>query len=96
MIADGVWLTPEVGFAPIADGKFLSLDPVKNFRDSSIRLIIGTTSDEYRLWSEFEPYYLSLDKENFYKRLGKIFKKNTVKKIADIYLSTLGDKLKGK
>jgi len=95
MIADGVWLTPEVGFAPIADGKFLSLDPVKNFRDSSIRLIIGTTSDEYRLWSEFEPYYLSLDKENFYKRLGKIFKKDTVKKIADIYLSALGDNLKG-
>ena len=92
MIADGMWLTPEVGFAPIADGKFLSLDPIKNFRDSSIRLIIGTTSDEYRLWSEFEHYYLSLDKENFYKRLGKIFKKDTVKKIADIYLSAIGDK----
>ena len=95
MIADGMWLTPEVGFAPIADGKFLSLDPVKKFKNSSIRLIIGTTSDEYRLWSEFEPYYLSLDKEGFYRRLGKLFKKDTVKKIADIYLGALGDKQEG-
>jgi len=95
IIADGMWLSPEVGFAPIADGKFLSLDPVKNFRDSSIRLIVGTTSDEYRLWSEFEPYYLSLDKESFYKRLEKIFKKDTVKKIADIYLGALGKKQEG-
>ena len=86
MIATGVWLSPEVGFAPIADGNFLALDPLKNFKNSSIRLIIGTTSDEYRLWSEFEPYYLNLDKENYYKRLEKIFKKDTVRKIADIYL----------
>ena len=95
MITDGVWLSPEVGFAPIADGDFLPLDPIKNFKDSSIRLIIGTTSDEYRLWSEFEPYYLNLDKENFYKRLEKIFKKETVKKIADIYLRDLGDNQEG-
>ena len=87
MIADGIWLSPEIGFAPISDGKFLPIDPIRNFRDSPIRLIIGTTSDEYRLWSEFEPYYLNLDKENFMKRLKKIFKKDTVDKIANTYLS---------
>ena len=87
MIADGIWLTPEIGFAPIADGKFLPLDPIKNFKDSSIRLIIGTTSDEYRLWSEFEPYYINLNENNFYKRLKKIFKEDAVDQIAKIYLS---------
>ncbi len=95
MIADRNWLSPEVGFAPIADGKFLPLDPIKNFKDSSIRLIIGTTSDEYRLWSEFDPYYLNLDIKKFYKRLEKIFKKDAVKKIADIYLNDLGHKQEG-
>ena len=87
MIADGIWLTPEVGFAPIADGKFLPLDPIKNFKDSSISLIIGTTSDEYRLWSEFEPYYINLNEENFYRRLKKIFKEDAVDQIAKTYLS---------
>jgi len=91
MIADGVWLTPEVGFAPIADGKFLPLNPIKNFKDSSIRLIIGTTSDEYRLWSEFEPYYINLNEDNFYRRLKKIFKENAVDQIAKIYLSDACD-----
>ena len=87
MIADGVWLSPEVGFAPIADGKFLPLNPIKNFKDSSIRLIVGTTSDEYRLWSEFEPYYINLNEDNFYRRLKKIFKEDAVDQIAKIYLS---------
>ena len=91
MIADGIWLTPEVGFAPIADGKFLPLNPIKNFKDSSIRLIIGTTSDEYRLWSEFEDYYINLNEDNFYKRLKKIFKKDAVDQIAKIYLSDQSD-----
>ena len=75
MIADEIWLTPEVGFAPIADGKFLPINPIENFKDSSIRLIIGTTSDEYRLWSEFEDYYINLNEDNFYKRLKKYLKK---------------------
>ena len=91
MIADGIWLTPEVGFAPIADGKFLPLNPIKNFKDSSIRLIIGTTSDEYRLWSEFEDYYINLNEDNFYKRLKKIFKKDAVDQIAKTYLSDESD-----
>ena len=91
MIADGVWLTPEVGFAPIADGKFLPLNPIENFKDSSIRLIIGTTSDEYRLWSEFEPYYINLNEDNFYRRLKKIFKEDAVDQIAKIYLSDAYD-----
>ena len=86
MIANGKWLSPEVGFAPIADGSFLPLDPMKNFQDSSIKLIVGTTADEYRLWSEFEPYYQNLGKDSFYKRLNKIFRMETVKKIADVYL----------
>jgi len=86
MIANGKWLSPEVGFAPIADGSFLPLDPMKNFQDSSIKLILGTTADEYRLWSEFEPYYQNLGKDSFYKRLNKIFRTETVKKIADVYL----------
>ena len=86
MIADGTWLTPEVGFAPIADGKFLPLNPIKNFKDSSIKLIIGTTSDEYRLWSEFENYYINLNEDSFYKRLKKIFKNDAVDQIAKIYL----------
>jgi len=86
MIARGKWLSPEVGFAPIADGNFLPLDPIKNFQDSPIKLIVGTTADEYRLWSEFEPYYLNLDKDSFYKRLNKIFRAETVNKIANNYL----------
>ena len=49
MIAHGKWLSPEVGFAPIADGNFLPLNPMKNFQDSPIKLIVGTTADEYRL-----------------------------------------------
>ena len=61
MIASGKWLSPEIGFAPIADGNFLPLHPIKHFQDSPIKLIVGTTSDEYRLWSEFEPYYLNLN-----------------------------------
>ena len=86
MIANGKWLSPEVGFAPIADGNFLSLDPLRNFQDSPIKLIVGTTADEYRLWSEFETYYLNLDKDSFYKRLNKIFRAETVNKIASNYL----------
>ena len=86
MIANGKWLSPEVGFAPIADGNFLPIDPMQNFKDSSIKLIVGTTADEYRLWSEFEPYYLNLNKERFYKRLNKIFRAETVSEIANNYL----------
>ena len=87
MIAHGKWLSPEVGFAPIADGNFLPLDPMKNFQDSPIKLIVGTTADEYRLWSEFEPYYLNLDKDSFHKRLNKIFRAETVNEIINNYLS---------
>ena len=86
MIANGKWLSPEVGFAPIADGNFLPIDPMKQFQDSPIKLIVGTTSDEYRLWSEFEPYYLNLDKESFYKRLNKMFREESVDEITRNYL----------
>ena len=86
MIANGKWLSPEVGFAPIADGNFLPLDPMKNFQHSPIKLIVGTTADEYRLWSEFEPYYLSLDEDSFYKRLYKIFRAESIDKITSNYL----------
>jgi len=86
MIANGQWLSPEVGFAPVADQNFLPANPIENFKDSPIRLIVGTTADEYRLWSEFEPYYLNLNKESFYKRLNKIFKKDAVNKIVERYL----------
>ena len=47
-IAGGKWLSPEIGFSPVADGKFLPLDPMKNFEGSDINLLIGTTADEYR------------------------------------------------
>jgi para-nitrobenzyl esterase len=87
MIANGKWLSPEVGFAPIADGNFLPLDPIKNFRDSPIKLLVGTTADEYRLWSEFEPYYENLSENDFYKRLSKIFQTEAINKIASNYLS---------
>jgi para-nitrobenzyl esterase len=86
MIANGKWLSPEVGFAPIADGNFLPIDPMKQFQDSPIKLIVGTTSDEYRLWSEFESYYLNLDKESFYKRLNKMFRVESVDEITRNYL----------
>ena len=86
MIASGNWLSPEIGYAPIADGNFLPLNPIKNFQDSPIKLIVGTTADEYRLWSEFEPYYLNLNKDSFYKRLNKLFITEAVDKIADNYL----------
>jgi para-nitrobenzyl esterase len=86
MIASGKWLSPEIGFAPIADGNFLSLNPIKNFQDSPIKLIVGTTADEYRLWSEFEPYYLNLNKDNFYKRLNKLFISEAVDRIAENYI----------
>jgi len=86
MIADGKWLSPEVGFAPIADGHFLPFDPIKNFQGSQIKLIVGTTADEYRLWSEFEPYYLNLDENGFHQRLKKIFQIETIDKISNYYL----------
>ena len=60
---------------------------MKNFQDSPIKLIVGTTADEYRLWSEFEPYYKNLSKDDFYKRLNKIFQIEAVNTIADNYLS---------
>ena len=86
MIASGKWLSPEIGFAPIADGNFLPLNPIKNFEDSPIKLIVGTTADEYRLWSEFETYYLNLNKDSFYKRLNKLFRTEAVGEIANNYL----------
>ena len=36
MIADGKWLAPEIGFSPVADGDFLPLDPLNNFKKSKI------------------------------------------------------------
>jgi para-nitrobenzyl esterase len=86
MIADDQWLSPEVGFAPIADGNFLPLDPIKNFQGSPIKLIVGTNADEYRLWSEFDPYYANLDKDSFHKRLNKLFRAETINEIAANYL----------
>ena len=96
MIANDQWLSPEVGFAPVADGNFLHKKPFENFKGSSIKLIVGTNADEYRLWSEFEPYYLNLTKEKFFKRLNKIFKKEIVLRIADAYMEDdyLGNKYK--
>ena len=85
-IAGGKWLSPEIGFCPVADGKFLPLDPMSNFEDSDINLLIGTTADEYRLWSELEPYFLNLSNEQFLKRLSKIFNKQSISKIQSLYL----------
>ena len=39
-IAGGKWLSPEIGFCPVADGKFLPLDPMKNFEGSDILSLI--------------------------------------------------------
>ena len=64
--------------------QFFTLDPIKNFQDSPIKLIVGTTADEYRLWSEFEPYYKNLSENDFYKRLNKIFQIEAVNTIATI------------
>ena len=86
MIADGKWLAPEIGFSPVADGDFLPLDPLNNFKKSKIKLLIGTTADEYRLWSEFEPYFLNLTKEQLEKRLQKLFNQQSISKIKDQYL----------
>ena len=85
-IANGKWLAPEIGFAPVADGKFLPLEPIKNFKGSNIDLLIGTTSDEYKLWSEIDPYFLNLTGEQFYKRLSKIFNQQSISKIQSLYL----------
>ena len=87
MIANGKWLAPEVGFAPVADGVFLPEDPLASFRDSNIRLVIGTTSDEYRFYSEFEEYYLNLTKEAFIRRLKKMFIEENIKEITSYYLN---------
>jgi len=86
MISEGKWLSPEIGFSPVADGNFLPIDPLKNFKHSPIRLIVGTTSDEYRLWSEFEAYYLNLTEEQFLKRLKKIFHHEKISSIKKQYL----------
>ena len=86
MISGGQWLAPEIGFSPVADGKFLPLDPIKNFEGSDINLLIGTTADEYKLWSELEPYFLNLTNEQFVKRLSKIFAKPAISKIQSLYL----------
>ena len=85
MISRGKWLAPEIGFSPVADGKFLPLDPIKNFEGSDINLLIGTTSDEYKLWSELEPYFLNLTNEQFTKRLSKIFNKQAIPEIQLLY-----------
>jgi para-nitrobenzyl esterase len=85
MISRGQWLAPEIGFSPVADGKFLPLDPIKNFEGSDIHLLIGTTADEYKLWSELEPYFLNLTNEQFTKRLSKIFDKQVISKIQSLY-----------
>ncbi|MDC1420874.1 carboxylesterase family protein [Gammaproteobacteria bacterium] len=86
MISGGQWLAPDIGFSPVADGKFLPLDPIKNFEGSDINLLIGTTADEYKLWSELEPYFLNLTNEQFTKRLSKIFNKQAISKIQSLYL----------
>ena len=86
MIAENEWLSPEIGFAPVADGNFLPLNPLENFTGSPIKLIVGTTSDEYRLWSEFEPYFLNLTEEQFTKRLKKMFRQDRISKIQEQYL----------
>ena len=91
MISGGQWLAPDIGFSPVADGKFLPFDPIKNFEGSDIDLLIGTTADEYKLWSELEPYFLNLTNEQFAKRLSKIFDKQSISKIQSLYLS--GDKV---
>jgi para-nitrobenzyl esterase len=85
MISGGKWLAPEIGFSPVADGKFLPLDPIKNFEGSDINLLIGTTADEYKLWSELEPYFLNLTNEQFTKRLSKIFDKQAIPEIQSLY-----------
>jgi len=86
MIAEGTWLAPEIGFSPVADGEFLPLDPLRNFKDSKIKLLIGTTADEYRLWSELEPYFLNLTKEQLDQRLKKLFNPKSISKIMTQYL----------
>ena len=86
MIAGEKWLAPEIGFSPVADGKFLPLDPLKHFEGCNMDLLIGTTADEYRLWSELEPYFLNLTNEQFLKRLSKIFNKQSIHQIKLLYL----------
>jgi para-nitrobenzyl esterase len=85
-IAGGKWLAPDIGFSPVADGKFLPLDPMKDFEGSDINLLIGTTADEYRLWSELEPYFMNLTNEQLLKRLSKIFNKQSISQIQSLYL----------
>jgi len=93
MIADGKWLAPEIGFSPVADGEFLPFDPLNNFKDSKIKLLIGTTADEYRLWSELEPYFLNLTKEQLEKRLKKLFNQQSISNIKAQYLDkSLGER----
>ena len=92
MIADGQWLAPEIGFAPVADGEFLPINPLSSFQDSEIKLLVGTTADEYRLWSELEPYFLNLTKEQLDKRLKKLFKQEAISKIKALYVKeSLGE-----
>jgi para-nitrobenzyl esterase len=92
MIADGAWLTPEIGFAPVADGIFLPLEPLKNFKDSQIKLLVGSTADEYKLWSELEPYFLTLTKVKLDKRLKKLFSQKSISNIKAQYLDkSLGE-----
>jgi len=92
MISRGKWLAPEIGFAPVADGSFLPFKPLINFQDSQIKLMIGTTANEYRLWSEFEPYFCNLTEEQMLKRLGKLFHPKSITKLKSLYLDSKRNK----
>ena len=55
-------------------------------------MLVGSTADEYKLWSELEPYFLTLTKVKLDKRLKKLFSQKSISNIKAQYLDkSLGE-----
>lgn len=77
----------EVGFLPTCDGKFLPKLPFKALKDGAgkgVKLLTGTTADEYRYWSL---YYKNIVKQmqTYHTKLNPVFYTRETAQLQDIY-----------
>ena len=96
-LSDGKrWIFPEVGFLPVIDNRFIKDDYLETYSSSSIRLIAGTTLDEYKLWSTFHPRIGKNDEGYIKGRLSKMFEFSKLPELISAYseylkITELGD-----
>ena len=85
-LSDGKsWIFPEVGFLPVIDNEFIKEDYLETYSSSSVDLIAGTTLDEYKLWSSFHPKIGRHEEDYINRRLLKMFERDKVREIINIY-----------